>query len=786
MARGYKTLYNGICGCPASLWMGIFLVLVKCGSGIGGQYMYGHYSPLSSVSDDLHEVPPVESHTDIMRQSLGQWSCREEDRMGTRKLEVNQLNATSTSKIQVWKRTSAESVDGLKTCEINPSITAGSGGIKRALIMVMVVSMFLVKPIQVCRLLCLRVVLIDETKAGVRHKQFSWRKPHPKGSYGMRVLLRLWTVIFLIGFFCVGSIPLSSNPIDLRNTILEGNAPCIKYNPETRHFNVTCEVLNWKDHKYTDRHFISLRANETFDGRSGNKINLTNIEEFRGLFGIENVQSFSEAPIIRNVHVVGGSTNRFAGFIVGKQQKHFVVDSCSSSGAISGTRSGGICGDLCGSQSGQISISNSFSTGLVSGQYAGGIAGTQAGSNYGVVNIARCYSTGRIDGEGAGGICGGFAGERYGKIYIAQSHSTGDITGISSGGIVGVNAGFSNGTVYIEECFTTGRILAAEGGGLSGGRAAKSRGKVSIANCYSRGNVLGDLAGGVSGVEAGGFTGDVYIVDSYASGLVSGSEAGGMIGSIAAANRIGVVHVKHSVYNGANGSLLVGNDPNNTVTATGVSDSLALLYGQLYRVDGISEWDDAIWAVPHEDLLPMLRFQLSVGSPTTSPTPSATISGTITPSPTVSTSSSRTASPTQTSSPISTQSSSVTLTPSETSATISGTSNRSPAASPSSSRSSTPSRTSSPTPTPSDIPSHTVTATGMITMTPSRFTAASVSPTLTSLSTTPAIVSALAEAKPYTRSASPTHLPRPSPLNRLPRERTLAKQLPKIKCGILP
>jgi hypothetical protein len=141
---------------------------------------------------------------------------------------------------------------------------------------------------------------------------------------------------------------------NLRENITDGNVECIHYNHERRLFRMTCDVLEWRWDADT---FLSLGANETFDGGSrGSRedgkgiIDLTGIENFKGLFTVDenDVESFAEAPLVRNVHVLNGKTAIKGGFIFQRAQRYFVVDSCSSTGNIEGNAGGGICGHRSG------------------------------------------------------------------------------------------------------------------------------------------------------------------------------------------------------------------------------------------------------------------------------------------------------------------------------------------------------------------------------------------------------------------------------------------------------
>ena len=169
----------------------------------------------------------------------------------------------------------------------------------------------------------------------------------------------------------------ASGETDLRNVIMSDEAPCFCYVGEQKLFRMNCSVLEWERQEYGPTTHISLRADEILDG-GGGIIDLGGVENFEGLVTIHSdVSSFSEAPLIRNIHVKNGTTADSRGFIIqhgpigafGSQ--YFVVDSCSSTGDIVYKLGGGICGSNCGVQ-GKIYIKNSYSTGRILGKKAGG------------------------------------------------------------------------------------------------------------------------------------------------------------------------------------------------------------------------------------------------------------------------------------------------------------------------------------------------------------------------------------------------------------------------------
>eukprot|EP01138_Halocafeteria_seosinensis_P011983 gb/GECG01012246.1/.p1 GENE.gb/GECG01012246.1/~~gb/GECG01012246.1/.p1 ORF type:complete len:781 (+),score=79.80 gb/GECG01012246.1/:1-2343(+) len=468
----------------------------------------------------------------------------------------------------------------------------------------------------------------------------------------------------------------SSN--DLRDNVQNGTEPCFEYFPTENLFRMKCPILNWNDNGYDGNAYISLHANEVFDGK-GNIIELNgNVEDFHGLFKIvdDDIQSFDAVPLITNVHVKNGKTAKGGGFIVQAEQRYFIVDSCSSTGNITNNLAGGICGEKAGKDGGYVKILKSYSTGRIKGSKGGGIAGARVGYIGGTVKITQCYSTGTIEAPSAGGICADSASRENGHVYISESYSTGDINGDFSGGIVGEGAAVQNG-------------------------------EVNITDSYTRGDINGKKAGGITGTNTGGWnddaTGNVFITNTYASGAVIPSSvpsAGGLIGTIDDSAR-GVVEVLYSVYHGDNAvdkNIVDSNNAENNVLCTrGNSGNLSDIRGQLYHYAGTQRWHNKIWAVNGSDSLPILRFQLMHHSSNLEPSPS--------PSPAVS--SSRISSPSTStpSTPTDTQKLTPTVVPSQspgvsaTKRTSELESSPSPITSISSSRSSSPSTSTSNTPT---------------------------------------------------------------------------------------
>ena len=459
------------------------------------------------------------------------------------------------------------------------------------------------------------------------------------------------------------------------------NWNCLEYNSSGSMLELTCsfKLKNCND-------CITLQNDEVFEGH-GHEISITSCFEWDGLFEIaESATSLDNAPVIQNVHMIGGETSTEGGFIVRKEQKHFVVDSCSSTGVIKGDGSGGICGRHC---SGDIQIKNCSSSGAIAGEDAGGIAGREVGTNGdGIVNITQChstgdimgplsggicgwgagrsnghvritysYSTGKIGNENCGGLCGSYAG-RGGHVSITHSYSTGEIAGDGCGGLCGHSAGYWNGEVTIEQCYSLGEISGPAGGGITGRLSASQDGNVYITNCYSRGNIAGsDHAGGICGAETGAphpahdDGGTVILANVYASGNIMPQDAGGLVGEIA--NEAKQIRIIMSVYDGNSGDM-IGDENDVNVTKENNSGNLTGIIGAVYCYedqDNNGCWDnETIWKVVENDF-PVLQSMPSLApSATPSPTPSTspTSSNTGTSTNTVTPSSTGTLSPTET------------------------------------------------------------------------------------------------------------------------------------------
>ena len=385
--------------------------------------------------------------------------------------------------------------------------------------------------------------------------------------------------------------------------------PCLEYDDDHSLFNMKCS-FSWNE----PTECIILRANETFEG-NGHTVNLVSISDWHGLFQIADSSneggpsSLEDAPVIHDVHIIGGETSAEGGFIIQSQQKHFIVNHCSSSGVLQ-SGGGGICGLGC---SGDILITHCWSSGEIVGVRAGGIAGSSLGSNNNednTVTISHCYSTGNIVATHTGGICG----------YAAGYNSDG-------------------GSIIIKQCYSLGEILGSGSGGITGGRLAvfNGHGLVSITNCYSRGSITGSPhAGGICGDNTGFGGGIVLLTNVYASGRIMHADAGGLIGSIYSDAKL--VSITMSVYDDTNGDMIGRNDAGNGVlTEKKNSGDLQDIVGTVYCYnDDHGEEDcwntETIWQAVN-DSFPVFRTSLPTATQCPSPTPSTTAGITTTSSP---------------------------------------------------------------------------------------------------------------------------------------------------------
>eukprot|EP01138_Halocafeteria_seosinensis_P010266 gb/GECG01010484.1/.p1 GENE.gb/GECG01010484.1/~~gb/GECG01010484.1/.p1 ORF type:complete len:495 (+),score=52.32 gb/GECG01010484.1/:1-1485(+) len=377
-----------------------------------------------------------------------------------------------------------------------------------------------------------------------------------------------WSMLFLSSVLLANCSVADGN--DLRDTIKDGSVECFKYDENKNLFYLQCSV-NWDELGYGDEHFMTLKAGEEFDGNHF-EIDVEGTTNFKGLFKIDDTDIHwfeKDAPLIRRLHVLNGETAEDGGFIVRHAQTYFRVDSCSSTGEISGLRSGGICGNKAATDDGKIKVTNSFSKGTISGKDAGGICGASAGTEHGQVTISRCYSLGDLTHENTGGIVGTNAAVRSNTVHISQCFSQGKIKGLGAGGIAGIDAGEEHGKMYITDCYTTGGISKKHAGGIVGWNTAENDGSVFIRNCY-------------------------------ASGTVEHEDAGGIIGHIA--KGADSVAVENSVYT----TRLVGGGEG--VKDISNSNDLDDITGKLYKAGEPDGWSSELWVVHWTHNLPILRF----------------------------------------------------------------------------------------------------------------------------------------------------------------------------------
>ena len=417
---------------------------------------------------------------------------------------------------------------------------------------------------------------------------------------------------------------------------------CLRYNSSVSMFELTCS-FHWPN---SSKNCILLRQGEIFEGH-GHEVNITGFSDWEGLFQIsDSVPSIVGAPMIQNVHMIGGETSAKGGFLVQALQKNFMVSSCSSTGRVGGSKGpvhlagGGICGygcsghiviancsssgDIVRDQSGgivgkevgfmddehNVNIANCHSTGAITGSKSGGIAGANAGWGKGRVSITGSYSTGIVFGDDAGGICGSAAGERRGQVYITLSYSTGAIIGVGSGGICGRSSGVDNGEVVVEQCYSVGEVVGDESGGIVGKYAAAKHGHVLITNCYSRGNIRGmAMAGGISGSCIGNNGGTMILTNVYASGGIFHGTSGGIIGQVCA--NASEVKITNSVYDGHESEIIGYNTGNGQhISRKRNSGSLFEITGSVYCYGDQERkecWDNqTVWQAI-DDSLPVLR-----------------------------------------------------------------------------------------------------------------------------------------------------------------------------------
>ncbi len=150
-------------------------------------------------------------------------------------------------------------------------------------------------------------------------------------------------------------------------------------------------------------------------------------------------------------HCVVVGDNQIGG-LVGLNDKPGVIDSCRSSGEISGKNS---LGGLVGTSQGK--VQSSFSSVQINGENElGGLIGGSSGP------VLNCYSVGSVMGNGSvGGLIGSHT---WGYIY--NCYSTSSVIGSSdTGGLVGSSLNAGNTFYSYWDIETSGVIVSSEGFG---------------------------------------------------------------------------------------------------------------------------------------------------------------------------------------------------------------------------------------------------------------------------------------------------------------------------------
>ena len=118
---------------------------------------------------------------------------------------------------------------------------------------------------------------------------------------------------------------------DIRDQVSEFNT-CLDYDANSSTFSMTCDFAGGAEDTYK---CIVLHANETFEG-NGHSIDLNGVTNWEGLFQIassnenDGPSSLDDAPVIHDIHMIGGETSGKGGFIIQAEQRHFIVRNCSS------------------------------------------------------------------------------------------------------------------------------------------------------------------------------------------------------------------------------------------------------------------------------------------------------------------------------------------------------------------------------------------------------------------------------------------------------------------------
>ena len=133
----------------------------------------------------------------------------------------------------------------------------------------------------------------------------STRRPTKKRSPVLARIVRLLAAVFMFSqaFACID------------NTGNLSEFPCLAYYSNSSSYEVTCP-FDWPvDYEHL---CITLLKNERFEG-NGYEIDIYGFENWHGLFRIAPTDeggpsSLAEAPLIHDVHMVGGTTSEVGGF----------------------------------------------------------------------------------------------------------------------------------------------------------------------------------------------------------------------------------------------------------------------------------------------------------------------------------------------------------------------------------------------------------------------------------------------------------------------------------------
>lgn len=187
----------------------------------------------------------------------------------------------------------------------------------------------------------------------------------------------------------------------------------------------------------------------TFDG---NYYKITGLNISAGVSGIGLFGTVNGATI-KNIEVVGNvsGSSAYVGGIIGKTQTNAMVQNCSFSGSVTGTKS------------------DSSKNGV------GGIVGRV---NAGTLKVENCANY--ADVTGAGSCIGGILGYSTNQFTISNSYNSGSISGKWYPS--GISAFGTNSNSKIENCYNIGEIKNTNSGTYNAGIAANFKGAAT--NCY--------------------------------------------------------------------------------------------------------------------------------------------------------------------------------------------------------------------------------------------------------------------------------------------------------------